>query len=824
VIRAKKLRIQEFRGIRDLTLDFGGKNFAICGPNGTGKSGIVDALEFVLTGNISRLVGAGTGGLSVKEHGPHVDSRNKPDKAVVTLTVDVPSLQKEVTITRSVREAKKPKVVPDTPEVRAVLERVALHPEFTLSRRELIRYVLAEPGKRAKEVQELLRLDEVESVRALLQKIANASEREANTIAEMRDSAAAALRGALVLTKLSAADIVTAANEKRAMLSLPPVPALEANTSIKDGVVSAAAAVPTARVAKAHAKADIAQIRERLDSLSSAEFSSVVADAVAASSDLTKDEHFLQTASREALLRSALEAFDNQQCPVCDTPWKPEDFRNQLSQKLERFTAVSEQRKVAEQKTRPILTKLESLRSSLASAPRLGTDLQPAIDTTELSKYQDRLAQLAGTMERFLPLTDTIAALSELDKIPTPAITVLDRLETAVASLPEPSQQDAARDFLSVGQEKLEAYRQAQLKLRAAQQRAATARHVADTYGRVTTEALEGIYKNVEAFFSKLYRQINHDDEEAFQAHLRPSIGKLGFDVDFYGRGFFPPGAYHSEGHQDGMGLCLYLALMNHLAGSAFTFAVLDDVLMSVDSAHRREVSKMLREQFPHTQFILTTHDEIWLRHMKTVGLLEQKKYAHFRTWDVSVGPTEWDDRDVWDEIDASLKRNDVRAAAALLRNYLEHFGKEACQELRAQVEFKGDAQYSLGDLLPPAIGKMKKYLKTAKAVAQSWDKVDAVKDITAQEDTFTALVDASQVDQWQVNAAVHYNEWANLTKNDFAPVVDAYRKLVAGFMCKHCNSVLYGTPPFGEVQSLRCACGEHSMNLVKKPQRVAAA
>jgi DNA repair exonuclease SbcCD ATPase subunit len=295
VIRAKKLRIQEFRGIRDLTLDFGGKNFAICGPNGTGKSGVVDALEFVLTGNISRLVGAGTGGLSVKEHGPHVDSRNKPDKAVVTLTVDVPSLQKEVTITRSVREAKKPKVVPDTPEVRAVLERVALHPEFTLSRRELIRYVLAEPGKRAKEVQELLRLDEVESVRALLQKIANASEREANTIAEMRDSAAAALRGALVLTKLSAADIVTAANEKRAMLSLPPVPALEANTSIKDGVVSAAAAVPTARVAKAHAKADIAQIRERLDSLSSAEFSSVVADAVAASSDLTKDEHFLQT-------------------------------------------------------------------------------------------------------------------------------------------------------------------------------------------------------------------------------------------------------------------------------------------------------------------------------------------------------------------------------------------------------------------------------------------------------------------------------------------------------------------------------------------------
>jgi hypothetical protein len=59
--------------------------------------------------------------------------------AIVTLTVDVPSLKKEVTLTRSVRDPKKLKVSPDTPAVRAVLERVALHPEFTLSRRELIR-------------------------------------------------------------------------------------------------------------------------------------------------------------------------------------------------------------------------------------------------------------------------------------------------------------------------------------------------------------------------------------------------------------------------------------------------------------------------------------------------------------------------------------------------------------------------------------------------------------------------------------------------------------------------------------------------------------
>ena len=59
MISVESIVIKEFRRIRDLTLDFNRKNFAVCGPNGTGKSGVVDALEFALTGNISRLSGEG---------------------------------------------------------------------------------------------------------------------------------------------------------------------------------------------------------------------------------------------------------------------------------------------------------------------------------------------------------------------------------------------------------------------------------------------------------------------------------------------------------------------------------------------------------------------------------------------------------------------------------------------------------------------------------------------------------------------------------------------------------------------------------------------
>ena len=57
MITVERIKIEEFRGIRDLTVDLKSANFAVCGPNGTGKSGIVDALEFGLTDTISRLEG-----------------------------------------------------------------------------------------------------------------------------------------------------------------------------------------------------------------------------------------------------------------------------------------------------------------------------------------------------------------------------------------------------------------------------------------------------------------------------------------------------------------------------------------------------------------------------------------------------------------------------------------------------------------------------------------------------------------------------------------------------------------------------------------------
>lgn len=72
----------EFRGIRELDLHLDQLSFVVLGPNGSGKSGVVDAIDFALTG-ARRAWRAGTGGLTVLKHGPHVHQRDNPNAATV---------------------------------------------------------------------------------------------------------------------------------------------------------------------------------------------------------------------------------------------------------------------------------------------------------------------------------------------------------------------------------------------------------------------------------------------------------------------------------------------------------------------------------------------------------------------------------------------------------------------------------------------------------------------------------------------------------------------------------------------------------------------
>jgi hypothetical protein len=532
---------------------------------------------------------------------------------------------------------------------------------------------------------------------------------------------------------------------------------------------------------------------------------------------LNGDEVLLSGLTKEQFLRSALQFIDADACPVCDTDFAPNELKQLIEEKLKAYQKALKTKGELEQAILPIINSMQQFAKALKGVEDYGSLLEPKIDATQITNYRATEAETIKTIQKLIPFTEVIALLASTTTLPKNIQEVIENISNAIAKIPEPTEQDVAKEYLIRCEEHLNMHKEISSRHKKSQDQATISKKIFETYTKTSTDFLNEIYQKVEKDFSEYYRLVNHDDEGSFTAKLVPSMGKLGFDVDFYGRGHFPPGAYHSEGHQDGMGLCLYLALMKHLEGALFSFAVLDDVLMSVDSGHRREVCNLLKAKFPDTQFVLTTHDEIWLRHMKSVGLIARKGSIHFRKWQIDQGPTEWDDRDIWSEINDAIAKDDIRNASALLRHYLEYISAEICHQLKAPVEFNGDNQFDLGDLLPAAIGKYKSLLREAKAAANSWNKQDLVLKIASIESEFNNKMAAQEVERWQVNSAVHYNHWATLKKNDFEPVARAYHDLINAFHCSDCSSLMYLIPPKGNRDTLRCQCGSFNLNLRPK-------
>lgn len=177
-----------------------------------------------------------------------------------------------------------------------------------------------------------------------------------------------------------------------------------------------------------------------------------------------------------------------------------------------------------------------------------------------------------------------------------------------------------------------------------------------------------------------------------------------------------PPQAYFSQSHLDTLGLCVFLALALRDKPEA-TILVLDDVLSSVDEPHVERVIGMIYEvstKFQHT--VVSTHYRPWREKFRW-GLLKPDQVCQFvelTTWSLSHGLT----------LSGSIPE------IALLKKYLNDTPVDVqvvCGKagviLEALLDFltlkygcavprRPGGSYTLGDLLPAINGKLLAALK----------------------------------------------------------------------------------------------------------------
>lgn len=816
-----ELQICNVRGIRQLSLKPKGKNLVIWGPNGSGKSAVVDALDFLLTGKIARLHGKGTSTLKLNEHGPHVDCQ--PEEAKVRAIFQFPGTTSQIELKRCV--ARPSKLEYDSQAVKPQLEKIidlAQRGLHILTRRELIKYITADAKTRAQEIEALLNIDEVGKIRQTLVKVQNNFDKEVKVAESNVKSAKGAVNATTQEETFQSAAVLKIVNQNRKILGGEPISNLR-SSDLKTGLTSYT-------VVSSNRTADInllgKYISNLLDVLSEQSQLKIARDNEQLSALVAKihSEPELQSIlSHYQLIQLGLPLIDRTgSCPLCDTSWPIGELQAYLNRKL-LIAQVAAKDIDKIKKLSDVIA--EHANNTVASIEKVVSALEVANVCEDIDFFQSWLTNLCSYIKVLGSATekypDPQFTLSQVKRMlaPDSAIEALNRVYSTVKNkYPEATPEQTAWDTLTRLEENLKALEAAERNLEDAKLLHQRATILLDSFLQARDKILGKLYDSVKSRFVELYQQLHeHDGEGSFLAKIEPKGAGVNFEVDFYGRGTHPPHALHSEGHQDSMGICLYLALVERLTEGIIDLVILDDVVMSVDADHRREFCHLIANSFPERQFLIATHDKTWANQLKTEGVVDSKGTIEFYNWRVETGPQVSDEVDLWHRIEEDLVKNDVPSAATKLRRGSEEFFAIVCDLFRARVPFKLSGRWDLGDFLYPAMGQYSELLKKAKIAADSWSNEEDVERLKELESIKKSIYSRLHAEQWAVNANVHYNNWANFSINDFKPVVEAFQDLHSLFKCNKCDGLLRPISIGMEEVSVRCNCGVVNWNLTKR-------
>ena len=816
------LHIKNVRGIRELSLNPEGGNIVIWGLNGSGKSAVVDALDFLLTGRMNRLLGSGTAGITLRLHGPHIDCADLSD-AYVTAKIRLPNVTEEIEITRRLDD---PTNLFRSSEVgNSVLEAVLSlsgRGQHVLTRREILKFVTAEGKERSHQIQLLLNLKEIESTRSALVTVLNNFKRSHAHAKTTFSRAMTDLSETTSIRPLKEGEVLDFINQHRAILEASPFEQLR-YSDLHEGVHPPSSITKAAVINPVLAVQDLGRLKESVVSAISEGILGMDVSLVSELEKITNDPVLVKNLRRKQLIDLGIDLVDDGgSCPLCDSEWPDGELCLYLGQKQEKANIggiyVATIDRIIETITRLMLPVTSALKRALEVSETLG--MKEEINF--LQKWRDEMEPLGPLLAAIskdyeIPAGQTVRISDHFNKPELDGI--LKRIEEKISTdVPTRTPEQTAWDLLTRLEANLKVYRRERRLLKQTRKNEDKAEVALKSFTDSRDAVLTALYAQVRGSFVSLYKELHGDDEASFAASLEPTAAGIKFEVDFYGRGQHPPHALHSEGHQDSMGVCLYLALASQLSKGLLDVIILDDVVMSVDIEHRRQLCNVLLNNFKDKQFIITTHDQTWAQMLNKQGLVTKKGLVNFVNWTVDKGPTVNDYEDLWQLIDKDLKRGDVSGAAATLRRGAEQFFYEACERLQADIRFKSGGQWDLGDLSAAAISAIKKLVKKAKDSANSWKNTERLNIIQSFEDKLSQAIEKSNLEQWAINPLVHYSSWMNMTASEFQAVVDAFKDLFEVFKCRaECKRIFYVTSSGLTPDAFRCFCGSVNWPLNKK-------
>lgn len=684
------------------TLPIGEKGLVIYGPNGVGKSSIIDALEATISGR-STLFADERIGVSWEAAAPHV----KGGKSSVVIKGKVNGKPVELALGK-----------PPADNI-ATWVKTGQTASYVLRRYMLLRFVDAQPKKRYEQIEPFLNLGAFSAFETGLKEVAREAETKLATIDNELATKAQIIRQIFNLAEnmpIDRSDLIQRLQQRLSDAGFKAdddatndLDTLASILNIELGGHDTNQKLDNLRSAKHHA--------QKLTALSL--LLPLHENVLSAASELAEVLHASAQKIPMELLTGALDyvtANSPDICPICEQVVQGEQLKARLEERLRDLESVKSATKTLEARLSALKEAVTATRLAYITLIRSwdGLGLDPLPDSymsavEMLTRLESLSAKTVGESA-----AEIKALMEASDGDPNAIIATLDEAIRMVGGGERRAKLVEAASYLSAIQGDVAAYVETLNKRLVLAEQSVAAEKLLGHAEAARKAAVQNIADSVAGIANSLYEEI-HPGEGIATSKLtvrEAASGSIILRSSFHGQEAQPL-LYYSESHLDTLGLCYFLAIRKLEVATAphFKLLLVDDVLHSVDAEHRGRLAKLLKDHFADHQMILVTHDKHFYDRLRAV-LGGDYKYLAITNWDIDAGPRLSDPSTDLDRVTdpAARQGKSAEELAAAGGRFFEWMLKGLTERLQVAIQARFRREHDIGSMWPPLASKLTKH------------------------------------------------------------------------------------------------------------------
>lgn len=264
--------------------------------------------------------------------------------------------------------------------------------------------------------------------------------------------------------------------------------------------------------------------------------------------------------------------------------------------------------------------------------------------------------------------------------------------------------------------------------------------------------------------------------------------------LNFYNTTVSPAYKILSESLHNSLGLAIFFACIKTF-NSDCKFIILDDIINSLDTNHRLNVIKLLKNEFNSYQCIVFTHDQLWFDEL--IKVLPSWKKLKILNWIYDFGPRIEYAKITKTEVEDLIKDSTtIKLAGSKLGDHSEGVLNILCEntEARFMHRFYSKSPITLNELYTELVKNLKDKIRSGDP---GFDLVEKISNMSSLQ-TF--------VRNYSDHTRITYP--STLSPEEMKAISDEWFELETSLFCNDCKTYI-SYNKVSKWEKITCVCGK---------------